>query len=83
MSQHENNRTSEPVDEPGTTDTTTPPAEEQVMVHETPIQASAPAGNDVAPTTIGTGTSIALGCIAGTVLLIGIGLIYLLIAAVF
>jgi hypothetical protein len=31
--------------------------------------------------TIGTGTSLALGCIAGTLLLIVIGLIYILILA--
>jgi hypothetical protein len=31
--------------------------------------------------TIGTGTSIALGCVAGTILLIVIGLIYILILA--
>jgi hypothetical protein len=37
-------------------------------------------GAENAPT-IGTGTSIALGCIAGTILLIGIGLIYILIVS--
>lgn len=31
--------------------------------------------------TIGTGTSIALGCVAGTIVLILIGLIYILILA--
>jgi hypothetical protein len=31
--------------------------------------------------TIGTGTSLALGCVAGTILLIVIGLIYILILA--
>ena len=33
--------------------------------------------------TIGTGTSLALGCIAGTVLLIAIGLLYILILTIF
>lgn len=33
--------------------------------------------------TVGTGTSLALGCIAGTVLLILIGLIFIAIAALF
>lgn len=33
-------------------------------------------------TTIGTGTSLALGCVAGTLLLIVIGLIYILILAI-
>lgn len=32
--------------------------------------------------TIGTGTSLALGCVAGTILLIVIGLIYILILAI-
>lgn len=34
-------------------------------------------------TTIGTGTSIALGCVAGTVLLVIIGLLFLLVVVVF
>lgn len=50
---------------------------------ETPIIA-APEGQTAAEgPTIGTGTSLALGCVAGTVLLIVIGLLYILIASVF
>lgn len=50
---------------------------------ETPAQEPAsPAANAEGPT-IGTGTSIALGCIAGTILLIVIGLLYILILAIF
>lgn len=50
---------------------------------ETPIIA-APEGQSAAEgPTIGTGTSLALGCVAGTVLLIVIGLIYILIASFF
>jgi hypothetical protein len=37
---------------------------------------------EAAEPTIGTGTSIALGCVAGTVLLIVIGLVFLLIVMV-
>lgn len=48
---------------------------------ETPTPESAVPPAD-APT-IGTGTSIALGCVAGTIVLIVIGLIYILIAALF
>lgn len=32
--------------------------------------------------TVGTGTSIALGCIAGTILLVVLGLIYLLVVMI-
>lgn len=50
---------------------------------ETPIIA-APEGQTAAEgPTIGTGTSLALGCVAGTVVLIVIGLIYILIASIF
>lgn len=45
----------------------------------TPAGAPAEAGTpqDDPGSTIGTGTSLALGCVAGTILLIVIGLIYL------
>lgn len=44
--------------------------------------ADAPSGQaDPDAPTIGTGTSLALGCVAGTILLILIGLIYILILA--
>ncbi|MBA2758171.1 MAG: hypothetical protein H0U38_00625 [Chloroflexia bacterium] len=43
-----------------------------------PDIASDPDGQD-AGDTVGTGTSIALGCIAGTLLLVVIGLIFLLV----
>lgn len=75
VSQDENNRASESVDEP----TTVPASEQRVL--SAPEQGDAPA--DVNAPTIGTGTAIAFGCIAGTILLIAIGLIYLLIAALF
>lgn len=50
----------------------------------TPPAADEPQANGVQPdadtdATVGTGTSIALGCIAGTVLLVIIGLVFLLV----
>lgn len=42
-----------------------------------------PKGDENPDDTVGTGTSIALGCVAGTILLIIIGLIFLGIAALF
>lgn len=51
---------------------------------DTPAGQPAAAGTgaeDDAASTIGTGTSLALGCIAGTLLLIVIGLIYLAVVA--
>lgn len=47
---------------------------------ETPADGTTAPEGAGAPT-IGTGTSIALGCVAGTILLILIGLIYILILA--
>lgn|GEM_PF-2088436 len=56
-----------------------PAGEPSVTTPETPA-----AGPDGDPDdTVGTGTSIALGCIAGTILLIIVGLIFLGIAALF
>lgn len=52
---------------------TTPPTEGSVEDVPIAVDPQAP--------TIGTGTSIALGCVAGTVVLIVIGLIYILILA--
>jgi hypothetical protein len=46
-------------------------AEPESTTEEIPVD---PAANEP---TIGTGTSMALGCIAGTVLLIGFGLLFL------
>jgi predicted lipid-binding transport protein (Tim44 family) len=49
----------------------------------TPIPASPAAAPEADPDdTVGTGTSIALGCIAGTLLLIVIGLIFVGILAI-
>lgn len=57
-----------------------PMSDDQAL--STPPAAADPAG-EAGPegATIGTGTSIALGCVAGTILLIAIGLIYILILA--
>lgn len=41
---------------------------------------SAPAEDSVEESTIGTGTSVALGCIAGTIVLIGFGLLFLFLS---
>lgn len=47
-----------------------------------PVEARAPNVGDDPDDTVGTGTSIALGCIAGTLLLIVIGLIFIGILAI-
>jgi len=60
-------------DENRTTHEPVPTPEATEGTEARPVPADAP--------TIGTGTSLALGCIAGTVLLILIGLLYILIAA--
>lgn len=44
---------------------------------ETPQAAEANPAPPEDESTIGTGTSMALGCVAGTILLIGFGLLYL------
>ena len=69
-----------------------PPSDDQKIVADTtahpPSQAN-PSGESEPETashaddTVGTGTSIALGCIAGTIVLIIIGLIFVGIAALF
>lgn len=67
----------------------TTPGEDRVTPAQPPVAATVPEHGTATPTpdadapTIGTGTSIALGCVAGTVLLIVIGLIYILILALF
>jgi hypothetical protein len=53
---------------------TTPPTEGSVE--------DVPVTTDPQAPTIGTGTSIALGCVAGTIVLIIIGLIYIAIVAI-
>jgi hypothetical protein len=72
VSQDDSTRTSGSIDPSGQPDTTEPTPSGAETV-ENPGVENAP--------TIGTGTSIALGCIAGTVLLIAIGLIYILIVS--
>lgn len=75
---------------------TTPPTDEPEVVPETTVitpGTTTPAEGTTPETvdgktedpddTVGTGTSIALGCIAGTILLIIIGLIFVAIAALF
>lgn len=88
MSQDETSKKPDPISEPRDVERRAPAGAWQTMgqpetvspdPRETPEGAVAPAD---APT-IGTGTSIALGCVAGTILLIVIGLIYILIAALF
>lgn len=44
-------------------------------------EAQAPADPAAPEPTVGTGTSMALGCIAGTVVLIGIGLLILFLSS--
>ena len=80
VSQDENTRT--PGGQP---DPTLPTPEEQAAANTTlePGTVGEPGGADANAPTIGTGTSIALGCVAGTIVLIVIGLIYLGIAALF
>jgi hypothetical protein len=81
VSQDEIKPTPQSVDEqPGQQPQPTP-----VEPGATPSQAEneVQAATDPNAPTIGTGTSIALGCVAGTVVLIVIGLLYLLIAALF
>lgn len=46
-------------------------------------ESTTPATNDAQESTIGTGTSMALGCIAGTVVLIAVGLLFLFISTLF
>lgn len=74
-----------------------PTTPETQMTHDEPVTGASVAGEPAAPnaeaaiegketppepdTTVGTGTSIALGCIAGTVILIFIGLVFLAITA--
>lgn len=78
---------------------TTPETPETQKAHEEPVTGAAIAGEPAAPNadqaiesdaspaepeaTVGTGTSIALGCIAGTVILIFIGLVFLAVTALF
>lgn len=69
MSQDETQRPTENVGTP----ITTPPTEGSVE--------GVPIATDPQGPTIGTGTSIALGCVAGTIVLIVIGLIYIAIVA--
>lgn len=72
----------------------TPPWMKQDTTPGLSDEAPAPEGGSTAPPpehpespalgdTVGTGTSIAIGCIAGTILLILIGLIFVGIAALF
>jgi hypothetical protein len=72
-----------PEQEPQATNT---PTDETISSHaqETPDTTEAPpAGNPALGDTVGTGSAIAFGCIAGTVFLIVLGLIYLLAVQVF
>ena len=50
---------------------------------EAAVPGAAAGSPDADAPTIGTGTSLALGCVAGTILLILIGLLYILILAIF
>lgn len=85
MSQDENKRITNPVNETNDSDDSTPTPEEQAAARSTlePGAVAEPGAADANAPTIGTGTSLALGCVAGTVVLIIIGLIYLAIAALF
>jgi hypothetical protein len=72
-----------PEQEPQATNT---PTDETISsdAQETPDTTEAPpAGNPALGDTVGTGSVIAFGCIAGTVFLIVLGLIYLLAVQVF
>jgi len=60
------------------TQSTPPSVDSENIAAGQPKAPDQPEGDE---STIGTGTSIALGCIAGTLLLIVIGLIYLAIVA--
>lgn len=78
---------------------TTPETPATQAAHDEPVTGASIAGEPAAPnaeqaiegdktppepdTTVGTGTSIALGCIAGTIILIFIGLVFLGITALF
>lgn len=73
MSQDENTRTSGNADAP----ITTPPIEGSVE------NVPSGGGDDPQAPTIGTGTALALGCVAGTILLIVIGLLYVFLLTVF
>lgn len=78
---------------------TNPETAETHDAHEEPVAGASIAGEPAAPNadeaiegdgspaqsdvTVGTGTSIALGCIAGTIILIFIGLVFLAITSLF
>lgn len=59
------------------------PGEDVVSPPDSPAEPPVETTNPALGDTVGTGTSIAIGCIAGTVLLIIIGLIFVGIAALF
>lgn len=88
MSQDEISNRTEPFDESSRPGRRSPAGAWQTMGQPDPAAPDAaqstteekPAAASGEPT-IGTGTSIALGCVAGTILLIVIGLLYVLIAA--
>jgi hypothetical protein len=90
VSQDEISNTSEPVDESSRLERRSPAGAWQTMgqpgpdAHDSasPTMGEKTTAESEEPT-IGTGTSIALGCVAGTILLIVIGLLYVLIAALF
>jgi ribulose kinase len=86
VTQDENTRTPEELDRNAQQpERVLPTPQDQAATNTTlePGTIGEPGGADANAPTIGTGTSIALGCVAGTVLLILIGLIYLAIAALF
>ena len=58
-------------------------APENLVAEPESKEPAAPAEPAADESTIGTGTSMALGCIAGTVVLIGFGLLFLLISTLF
>ncbi len=69
-------------DEPGLEDRTDVTPVTASLAEDGDFAAEAPSTSDNEPgETVGTGTSIALGCVAGTILLIVFGLIFLALLA--
>ncbi len=57
--------------------------EPEVTTASEPVDSKPEAAAEDPESTIGTGTSMALGCVAGTVVLIGFGLLFLFLSTLF